>query len=124
MTTTTPPSSTAPQAAPKRRKRIFMWTFLAIQALFVLWLVVGLATAHTTPDAASVASGCLHGAWQGLFKSQHDCMVHYASGLKQAGEAGTAIGAGIIVALWVALDVILGIGRLVVVFARRGGAHA
>ncbi len=70
-----------------------------------------------------VHKGCDNGAWQGLFQSHADCMTHYASGLNQAGEAGTAIGVGLVIALWVAVDVILGIGRLVVVFSRRGGGH-
>jgi hypothetical protein len=105
----------------KRAKRVFMWTFLVIQALFLIWIITGIAgnSGHYDPSHAEVLKGCSHGAWRALFQSRHDCMVHYASGLKQAGEAGTAIGAGLIVVFWVAVDVILGIGRIVVVLARR-----
>ena len=99
-----------------------MWTFLAIQALFLVWVIAGIATAHNAPDAHTVAQVCGHGGWQGLFQSYSDCKVHYANGLKQAGEAGTAIGVALVVGLWVAVDVILGIGRLIVVTARRRSA--
>src|SRR6185312_11626421 len=36
--------------APRRKRRVFLWVFLAIQALFVAWLVTGLATVHTGPS--------------------------------------------------------------------------
>ena len=120
MTTITDPHGnaevTTPQ--PRKRRRIFMWTFLAVQAIFLAWVIGGIAS-HTGASTADVNAGCLHGAWQGLFQSQADCLVHYRNGLNQAAAAGTAIGAGLVIALWVAVDVILGIGRLIVVFARR-----
>jgi hypothetical protein len=115
----TDPAITESPPKPRKRKRVFLWTFLAVQAIFVAWLVIGLATAHNAPSAATVHQGCDHGAWQGLFTSHADCMQHYASGLHQAGNAGTAIGAALVIGLWVGTDVILGIGRLVVITARR-----
>lgn len=102
----------SPQS-PKRKRRVFVWFFLGIQLIFILWLVVGLATAHTAPSHADVLKGCANGAWQGMFSSYSDCMTHYANGLKQAGEAGTAIGAGIIVLLWFVVDVIVSICYLI-----------
>lgn len=113
-------ATTAPAAVlPHKRRRVFMWFFLAVQALFLVWLVVGLATAHPGPTTAQVAQFCGNGQWQGVFTSYHDCVVHGANGLRAAGEIGTGIGAALIIGLWVAVDVILGIGRLVVVLARR-----
>jgi hypothetical protein len=39
-------------------------------------------------------------------------------------DAGNGIGVGLIIGLWVAVDVILGTGRIVVLFGRRySGAH-
>jgi hypothetical protein len=116
---TTDSITTAPVEAPKR-KRVFMWAFLGIQALFLIWIIAGIASAHNAPDPAAVASVCQNGGWQGLFSSEQDCMVHYANGLQQAGNAGTAIGAGLVIVLWAVTDVILGIGRFIVVTARRG----
>ena len=114
---------TPPGRRPRRKRRVFMWTFLAIQALFLVWVIWGMAQG-TGPSHAEVAQQCLHGGWQGLFKSQQDCMVHYANGLTQAGDIGKGIGLALVIGLWVAVDVILGIGRLVVVFARRGRTAA
>jgi hypothetical protein len=109
---------------PRKRKRVFMWCFIALQAVFLAWVITGISTANNAPSAAEVHKGCDNGAWVGLFQSHADCMTHYAAGLSQAGNAGTAIGVGIVIALWVACDVILGIGRLVVIFSRRGSHGA
>jgi hypothetical protein len=124
-TTTIPPihaphgaaTVTGPRHARKPR-RVFMWFFLVIQVIFVAWVIGGIAS-HTGATTADVNAGCLHGAWQGLFKSQADCLVHYRAGLDQAAAAGTAIGVGLVIGLWVAVDAILGITRLVVLTARR-----
>jgi hypothetical protein len=107
-----------PVAPPRQRRRVFMWTFLTIQVIFVGLLILQVV-GKTGPSAADIASGCYHGAWHGLFKSQQDCVVHYGAALNGAGELGKGIGAALIIGLWVALDVILGVGRFVVVYARR-----
>lgn len=118
----TDPSYGAPVAGPKRRKRVFMWVFLAIQAIFLIWLITGLAsTSGSGADAhAQAVQYCADPSnWQYLFKSQADCITHYGNGLNDASDLGKGIGAGLVIGLWVATDVILGIGRLVVVLARR-----
>jgi hypothetical protein len=107
-----------PVRKPRKPRRIFMWTFLALQALFLALVIIQLQ-GKTGPSHADLVSGCYHGAWQGLFKSQHDCVVHFGSALNGAGEAGKGIGAALIFGLWIGIDVILGVGRLVVVLARR-----
>jgi hypothetical protein len=71
------------------------------------------------PNWGQVAQFCGKGQWQGVFRSYNDCVVHGAHGLTAAGDIGKGIAAGLIIGLWVAADVILGIGRLVVVLARR-----
>jgi hypothetical protein len=108
----------AEPARPKKRKRVFMWTFLAIQAIFLIWLIAG-ATTQTGPSAHDIAQLCGHGQWRGLFTSHQDCVVHGGNGLTDAGDVGKGIGLALVIGLWIAADVILGIGRLVVVFARR-----
>jgi len=111
-----PPAS----GQPRKRRRIFLWVFLAIQAIFVLWLIVGLASKGSGPSVASqTASVCANGGWQGLFKSHADCMKHYAVALHDAGDAGKGLGAAIIIAFWMVVDVILGIGYGVYRLARR-----
>jgi len=127
MSSTITPATTTPDApAGRTRKprRIFMWFFLAVQAIFIAWLVGGIASAaHGIPaDAhAQALAYCKGNGWSPLFKSYQDCIVHYANGMRGAAEVGSTIGAALIIGLWVAADAILGIGRLIVVFARRKG---
>jgi hypothetical protein len=89
---------------------VFLWIFLAIQALFILWLAAGLATKPAGPSvAAQTAQVCAHGGWRGLFTSHADCMRHYAVALNDATDTGKGIGAALIVICWFVADVILGI---------------
>lgn len=82
--------STATVHQPKRR-HIFRWFFLAVQALFVVWLIAG-----TTSAANSASNSC------GNTQLCHD-----------SAAAGAGIGAMLIIVLWVAADVILGVGYLI-----------
>ncbi len=109
-----PPAGWQPQAAgppPRRRRRIFLWFFLAVQALFIIWLVVGLSSGGTGPTvAAQTAHACAGAGWEGLFRSHADCMRHYAAGLHDASDVGKGIGAVVIFGAWFFADVALGIG--------------
>jgi hypothetical protein len=93
----------------RKRRRVFMWVFLAIQALFVLWLVVGLATVHAGPTSSQIAQQCYHHNWWPLFKSQADCVTHFGGAMTTAGNLGKGIGAALIILLWAVVDIILGI---------------
>ncbi|MFD4474727.1 hypothetical protein ACFWPU_01220 [Streptomyces sp. NPDC058471] len=94
-TTTT---DTDTPATPRKSRRIFLWVFLAIQALFVVWIVTGSAGSSGTPS---------------------DCGTLDAQTCNDAEQAGTAIGVGIVIALWAATDIILGITYAVYRLARR-----
>lgn len=107
------------QQAPRKRRRVFLWVFLGIQALFIIWIIVGVATTHTGPTQAQLAQGCYNGNWYPLFKSQADCVQHYGGALQDAGNIGKGIGVALVIALWVAVDVILGIGYGIYRLARR-----
>jgi hypothetical protein len=107
------------QEVPRKRRRVFLWVFLGIQALFVIWIIAGVATVHTGPTPAQLAPGCYNHHWWPLFKSQADCVQHYGGALNDAGTAGKAIGAGLIVAFWMVVDVILGISYGIYKLARR-----
>lgn len=110
---------TAPPAAPRRRKRrIFLWVFLAIQVIFLIWVITGAMT-KTGPTTAQIAQGCYHHAWYPLFKSQADCVKHYGGALNDAGNTGKAIGVGLVIVFWVVVDVILGISYGVYKLATR-----
>ncbi len=103
---------------PRRKRRVFLWVFLAIQALFVIWVIAGAATKTGAP-ASQVAAQCDHHAWFPLFKSQADCVTHFGGALNDAGNAGKAIGIGLIIVFWFIVDVILGVSYGVYKLATR-----
>ncbi|MEV8318586.1 hypothetical protein AB0Q95_30975 [Streptomyces sp. NPDC059900] len=75
-----------------------MWAFLALQVIFLLWAVLGARTGAGTPD---------------------DCGPLDAQTCNDAANTGTAIGVGLVIVLWAAVDIILGITYAVVRLARR-----
>ncbi|WP_405759628.1 hypothetical protein OG234_14285 [Streptomyces sp. NBC_01420] len=83
----------------KKRHRIFLWFFLAVQALFLVLVIVG---AGSNDD-----SSCKGMAGDALKTCQ------------DAGDVGTTIGVGLIIGLWAAVDLILGITYGVYRLARR-----
>lgn len=99
-----------PTAAPRKKRRVFLWVFLAIQVIFIIWIIAGVASSPAGPSAAAqAAQQCAHGGWVGLFKSQADCQVHYAHALNDAGAAGKGIGVALIIIVWVVVDFFLGL---------------
>lgn len=94
-----------------RKRRVFLWVFLGIQALFIIWIIAGAAAHPDGPTTAQqAAQQCANGGWQGLFKSQADCQVHYAHALNEASTAGKGIGVALIVVFWLVVDFFLGLG--------------
>lgn len=89
-----PPEGSPPPAPdPKKKKphRLFLWIFLAVQALFLLWIIMGVNSASDDdPDCEGLTGDAL--------KLCQD-----------AGDVGTAIGVGLIIGLWAAVDIILGV---------------
>jgi hypothetical protein len=85
------------EAAPRRKRRIFLWFFLAVQLLFVVWLVAGAGAATSESDCAGLD--------------------------RETCEAATAVGAGIglffIVMLWMIADFLLGVGYVIYRLAKR-----
>ena len=79
-----------PVAPPKEKRHIFRWVFLAIQVLFLVWIIGGLSA--TGPECGPSLSAEACQAAQGI---------------------GTGIGVALIVALWIAVDFILGITYLI-----------
>jgi len=87
----TPPAQPA-QPAKDRRLRPFTWFILAVNVLFLVWVV-------SAPSGAS--KGCA-----GLTGDQ-------LQACRAGTTVGTAIGVAVIIFLWVATDVILGVVWLV-----------
>ena len=105
-----PPQAAQP-APPRRKRRVFLWVFLAIQALFLIWVITGLAGGSSIHSEA-VAYCHAHPS---QFLPFSECVSDYGGGAK----VGSAIGAGLIVVLWAVVDVILGVSYGVWRLARR-----
>ena len=90
---------------------MFLWVFLAIQALFVIWVI---ATAASGGSIHSEAVAYCH-AHPDRYLPFAQCVSDYGGGAK----AGTAIGAGLIIVLWAVADIILGVSYGVWRLARR-----
>ena len=98
--------------APRRRRRVFAWVFLAVQALFAVWVIAGIASGGGDHGRAAAAWCRAHPS---AYVSFSECVSLYGSG----SRAGTAIGAGLVVLAWAVTDVILGISYAVWRLARR-----
>ncbi len=87
-----------PQKPAKKRRRVFLWVFLAVQAIFIIWIVTGVnASSSNTSSCGSLS----------------------AKACQDAQNAGTGIGVFLIIFLWVLVDIILGIGYGVYKLASR-----
>jgi hypothetical protein len=84
-------------AMPRKKRRVFMWLFITIQALFALWLITGAIAAGNT-------SGC-----NGL--SAHSCAA--------AHDTGNVLGIATILVFWCIVDFLTGAMYLVIRLARR-----
>ncbi len=93
-------SRTAEQgpAGPRRaqERRVFLWTFLAVQALFLLWIL---------PGSALLAPG--------------DCGTLDAESCEAATAVGTGIGVFMIIVFWMMVDFLLAVGYGIYRLARR-----
>ena len=76
-------------AKPKRKKRVFMWTFLAIQALFIIWII----SAVSADPTADCSGGC--------------------------EDAATGIAVVLQVVVWCVVDFLLAVGYAIYRLARR-----
>ena len=86
-TTTTPAVANVPAAKPRKRKRIFMWTFLAIQAGFLAWIISGRERrARPVRRHADRAGPAMQATPGGRYsRARPDCVVHYGGALNTAG---------------------------------------
>ena len=75
----------APQ--PKKKKRVFMWVFLAIQAIFIFWLIAGITSAGGDADTAN-----------GVLTQQE---------ANDAAAVGTGIGVMLVLVLWCIVDFLM-----------------
>lgn len=98
---------------PYKRRRVFLWFFLAVQAIFLIWLITGLHS-NATGINPSVVAQCHHQA-AGMNMTQAQCV----SFLGGAAKTGTALGAATIVLVWVVVDFLLALVYGIYRLARR-----
>lgn len=91
--------ASAPGPAPARRKkrRVFLWVFMIVQAVFLVWIIAGVGSAGTAEDCGSL--------------DQQTC--------QDAQDLGTGIGVFFIIMLWVFVDFILAVSYGIYRLARR-----
>ena len=100
------PVPQAPQQSvtPRRKRRVFLWVFLAIQVLFIVWLAGGIAS-----SAGDAAAYCHANA--SPYVSYQSCVSLH--------NAGTGLGAAAIVVFWVVVDILVGGGYAIYRLASR-----
>ena len=91
------PQPQMPAQPAKKKHHIFRWFFLALQALFILWIVTG-------------ANATKHGTNCGTL-SQTTC--------DQAAHVGGGIGIALIIIVWFIVDVVVLLARMAVLLSRR-----
>ena len=96
---TGPPSAdVSPTSAPKKKRRIFLWVFLAIQVLFIIWVIsAGASSGGTATDCGSL--------------DQDTC--------EAAEDIGAGIGTVFVIILWMIVDFFLAVGYGVYRLAKR-----
>ena len=92
-------TDTLEPVAPKKRKRVFMWVFLAVQALFLAWIISGLGSSSGTPDA--------------------DCGTLSTETCNDLESIGTGIGVFMVIVFWMMVDFLLAVGYAIYRLAKR-----
>lgn len=90
--------STTPAQKPKKKRRVFLWIFLAVQVLFIVWLVS--AGASSSGDAT-------------------DCGTLTQEQCNSAEDVGTGIGVILIVIIWMVVDFLLAVPYVIYRLAKR-----
>jgi uncharacterized membrane protein len=73
---------------PRKKRRVFLWFFLAVQVLFIIWIIAGASTGAGTPE---------------------DCTGLSEEACNAASDVGTGIGVAIIIGVWIVVDFLLAV---------------
>lgn len=94
MSTSVQPTETAEK--PRKKRRIFLWFFLAIQVLFLVWIFAGVGGSEAT-----------------------DCGTLSKKACQDATDIGTGLGVALILVFWCIVDFLLAVGYVIYRLARR-----
>jgi hypothetical protein len=84
---------------PRKKKRVFLWFFLAVQAIFLVWIISGMNAASGGPTG--------------------DCGSLSKAACNDAQDIGTGIGVMLVVGLWMTVDFFLAVGYGIYRLAKR-----
>lgn len=82
----------------KKKRRLFLWFFLAVQALFIIWIIAGISGAGGDPS---------------------DCGSLSKEACNDAEAVGTGIGVALVIGLWMVVDFLLAVGYGIYRLAKR-----
>lgn len=105
-----------PSALPRKKRRIFLWVFLAIQVLFIAMLIYW-ATRSTGVLPGEIQQTCGGNKWYPLWKSYNDCAQH--SGAIAAHDVAKGIAITGTVIAWVVVDFLVGLTYFIYRLAKR-----
>ncbi|HET7356892.1 MAG TPA: hypothetical protein VFJ09_09495 [Nocardioidaceae bacterium] len=91
-------SAAAEPTQPKKKRRVFMWFFLAVQAIFIIWIIAGIASGSGQPT---------------------DCGTLDAKTCNAASDIGTGIGVALVFGFWIAVDFLIALAYGVYRLAKR-----
>jgi hypothetical protein len=105
-----PPESLLPTITtptPQRRKRrIFMWIFLAIQALFIIWLIAAIISVNSHGGITAYCQKAANSQYIGV----HGC--------NDAASTGSALGFIALFGVWIGVDFLVAVPYLIYRLAR------
>lgn len=101
-------------AKPRKKRRVFLWFFLAIQVIFIIWLVTG-----TTSSAQGIHPDVVRKCHEQANIASWGSVTACENALGGASKVGASIGAALVVAVWVVVDFLLGITYGIYRLARR-----
>ena len=84
----TPSRAEARASEPRKKRRVFLWFFLAVQILFIIWIIGGASTGAGTPE---------------------DCTGLSEEACNTASDIGTSIGVALVIGVWVVVDFLLAV---------------
>ena len=93
-------------AKPRKKRRIFLWFFVAVQVIFIIWLVAAIVSVH---KGGGIPAYCAHQG--GTVADQHVCA--------DAADTGSALGFALVIIVWCVVDFLLAVPYGIYRLARR-----
>jgi hypothetical protein len=114
------PGGQAPGPQPRRkRRRVFLWVFLVIQALFLILVIVGVAGTNNAPSHGQLVADCYNNRWFPAFNSQAACVASESKSLTADGDITEGLGVVVELVVWFVVDAVFLVGYWIYRLATR-----